>query len=142
MDEAKIVQQVAQNIPKDEPVVEEKVTTPTEPQPSAFETNIELTDPAIGLRLADYLDVSRIDRFSQERQAQMRSLYRWGAEKAQSAELGDVLQKIQTLEVELGVRYKPDRLSTLARWVRLDEQASSLRKEMEAIGAKSIYPGF
>jgi hypothetical protein len=142
MDEAKVAEQVAQNIPKDEPVAEVTVPVSEEPKLSAFETNIELNDPAISLRLADYLDVSKIDRLNDERQAQMRTLYRWGAEKANSTDLGDVLSKIRTLEVELGIRYKPDRLSTLSRWVKLNNQASSLRKEMEALSGNTLPTGF
>ena len=133
MDENKIVAIVAENIPKDEPVAEPKPTAPTVPQPSAFETNVELNDPAIGLRLADYLDVTKVDRFSEERQQQMRLLYRWGAEQAKSTDTGEVLNKIRILETELGVRYKPDRLSALSRWVKLRQQADSLRKEMDFI---------
>jgi hypothetical protein len=61
----------------------------------------------------------------------MRTLYRWGAEQAQSADLGAVIDKIRVLEAEIGARYKPDKLTILAKWVKLDKMASSLRKEQE-----------
>lgn len=134
MNENEIVEQLAKSIPKEPETTDvAKPVASEEPQPSAFEANIELNDPAIGMRIADYYDVSKIDRFSEERQRQMRLIYRWGAEQAQSTELGPVLQKLQTLETELGIRYKPDRLTTVSRWIKLNNQAKALKQEMETL---------
>lgn len=141
--ETQIALKVAENIPKEEPTTAETpVVTKPEPQLSAFETSVELNDPAISLQIADYMDVPRLERLSEERQVQMRLLYRWGAEQAGATDVGSVLDKIRVLETELGVRYKPDRLTILSRWVKLNNQAQSLRKEMEALHGNALPTGF
>lgn len=132
MNENQIAAQVAKNIPTDEPAAQAPETKKEEkPGLSAFETSVELNDPAIGLEIADYFSLTKMDRWNEERQQQLRALYRWGAERASSVEKGDVLEQLALLERELGVMYKPDRLSTMSRWVKLDRQSKALQKEME-----------
>jgi len=109
------------------PVVEEA------PQPSAFETNIELNDPAIGMQLTDYFDIGRIDRFNEVTQRQLRGVYQWAAEKAGSAELANVLQVVRSVEMELGITYAPDRLVRIAKFVQLNKQSEALRIQQEAL---------
>lgn len=132
MDEQTIANKLTENIPQEAP---EGPTVAPQPEtgPSAFESNIALNDPAISLAVADYLDVSKVDRFSDEKQAQMREIFRWASETSQSTDIGDVLLQIRMLENELGTLFKPDRLSRLSRWVSLHRQAESLRKQMEMI---------
>lgn len=132
MDESQIAAQVAKNIPREAPVEPTPVVDEV-PQPSAFETNVELNDPAIGMELADYFEVSKVDRFTEEAQRDLRSLYRWAAERAGSADKASVLQQLRVLEMELGLVYKPGRLQKLARWVSLDKQAEALRVEKEML---------
>lgn len=103
------------------------------PQPSAFETNIELNDPAIGLQLTDYFDVGRIDRFNEVTQRQLRSVYQWAAERAGSTELGKVLQTIRSVEMELGATFAPDRLARLAKFVQLNRQSEVIRAQQDAL---------
>jgi hypothetical protein len=133
MNETEIAAKVAENIKTEEhipaPVVEEA------PKLNAFESSIELNDPAIGLELADYFGLSKMDRFNEEGQQQLRALYRWGAERAGSTEKGDVLEQLHLLSLELGVTFKPDRLGTMSRWVKLSRQADALRKEMDTLSA-------
>jgi hypothetical protein len=132
MDEQTIATKVAQNI-KTEVHVPAPETKP-EPQLNAFETNVELNDPAISMQIADYFGLSSTDRFNSEVQGQLRALYRWGAERAGTMDRADVLQQLSLLERELGVSYKPERLSTMSRWVKLDKQADAIRKEKEVLG--------
>lgn len=103
------------------------------PQPSAFETNIELNDPAIGMQLTDYFDIGRIDRFNEVTQRQLRGVYQWAAEKAGSAELANVLQVVRSVEMELGITYAPDRLVRIAKFVQLNKQSEALRIQQEAL---------
>jgi hypothetical protein len=111
------------------PVVEEG------PQPSAFETNIELNDPAIGLQLTDYFDIGRIDRFNEVTQRQLRSVYQWAAERAGSAELANVLGVIRSVELELGATYAPDRLVRIAKFVQLNKQSEAIRIQQDSLYA-------
>lgn len=131
MTEDQIAAQVAKNIPKEEhipaPVVAE------EPQPSAFESNIELNDPSISLELVDYFNIGRIDRFNEETQRQLRSVYRWAAEHAQSTELDKILPLIRQVEMELGVTFADDKLARLSRFVHLQKQSEVLRAQMGAL---------
>jgi len=131
MDEQKIAEQVAQNIKTEEhiPAPEPK----PEPTLNAFEVSVELNDPAISLQIADYFGITSTDRFNSEVQGQLRALYRWGAERAGSTDRGEVLQQLALLERELGVTFKPERLSTMSRWVKLDKQAEAIRKEKEVL---------
>jgi len=131
MDEQTIAAQQAAKIQTDvhipAPVVEEPL------QPSAFETNIELNDPAIGMQLTDYFDIGRIDRFNEVTQRQLRGVYQWAAEKAGSAELANVLQVVRSVEMELGITYAPDRLVRIAKFVQLNKQSEVLRLQQEAL---------
>lgn len=131
MDESIIAANLAAKIQTDThvpaPVVEEG------PQPSAFETNIELNDPAIGMQLTDYFDVGRIDRFNEVTQRQLRSVYQWAAERANSTELANVLNVIRNVELELGATFAPDRLARLAKFVQLNRQSEAIRIQQESL---------
>jgi hypothetical protein len=129
MNEKQIAEQLTQNIPQDTPVVDDKPVTATKPEPSAFESNVELNDPAIGLEIADFFGITKVDRFSEERQQQLRALYKWGAERAGSKDRSAVIMQLHLLERELGATFKPDRLATMSRWVKLDKQAEAIRQE-------------
>lgn len=131
MTEDQIAAQVAQNIPKEEHIPAPEVKE--EPQPSAFESNIELNDPAISLQLTDYFNVGRIDRFNEETQRQLREVYRWAAETAQSKEMDKVLPIIRMVEMEIGASFSEDRLARIAKWVRLQKQSAVLRAQMGAL---------
>jgi hypothetical protein len=133
MNETEIAAQVAQNIPKEEhipaPIVEEK------PQPSAFDSNVALEDPTFALRLQDYFDVPRIERYNEETQKQLRSVYEWAAQRAGSADLNEVLPIIRMLENELGATFTTDKLQRLAKFIKLQKQSEVLRIQQEALYA-------
>lgn len=131
MNEDAIAAQVAQNIQKEEHIP--APVAPEEPQPSAFESNVELNNPAISLQLVDYFSVGRIDRFNEETQRQLRAVYRWAAEQLQSTELDKILPLIRQVEMEIGSSFKEDRLARLAKWVNLQKQSEVLRAQMGAL---------
>jgi len=131
MDEQQIQAQVAKNIPVDEPTVAPPADET--PKDSAFDSNVELNIPNQGMEFFDYFAVSRIDRWSDESQRQVREVYRWAAQKAQSNELPDVFNQLRLLETELGIIYKPNRLQKLARWIELEKQTEAFRAQQEMI---------
>jgi hypothetical protein len=134
MDETQIAQQVAQNIPQ-EPVVSDPGTstseTPTPEQP--FHSNVPIDDMGTLLRVSDAFGLGRTEMHSQERQAQMREVVRLASEKAQSNDIGRILQEITAMEIQLGIVYKPDRLARLARWASIERQTQALRVQQEMI---------
>lgn len=131
MDETKVAQQVAQNIPQ-EPVAvaQPMVDQPAEPQP--FHWNGEM-DNATFLHLADGFGLDRISRHHEATQNQLRSIYRYAAESLQTTDLNLILGKISEMETGLGIAYKSDRLQRLARWVDLERQTQILRRQQEFI---------
>lgn len=131
MDEAQIAARVAQNIPQDEPEAPLAPTPPQEPGESAFKSHIDITNPDTGLRLADFMGVGRTALYSEETQRDMKDLYHWASEYAKTNDIGEVLDVIAGLEAELGVSWEKGRLQKLAHWVRLHNQAESLRKQMD-----------
>lgn len=133
MDETKIAEQVAQNIPKEEHIPAPEIKE--EPQPSAFESNVELNDPAISLKLADYFMLSRSERFNELTQRDMREVYRWCAEQVQSTELDKVLPMVRLLEAEIGATFKEDKLRRLARFVHLKKQSDVINAQLGALRA-------
>jgi len=132
MDEAAIQAKVAKNIPQ-EPVQEAPTATEETPKESAFDSNVELNIANEGMEFFDYFAVSRIDRWSEESQRQLREVYRWASNRVQSNDANDVLGQILMLENELGTTHKPNRLHRLARWVELEKQTSMLRAQQEMI---------
>lgn len=137
MDEQTIAAQVAQNITKEEHIPGPYETGELKPNvgESAFQSNVQLTDPAISQRLADYFDVSRIDLYNEATQAQMRSIYEWAARKANSTELDQVLPIIQMLENELGATFTTDKLQRIAKFIKLQKQSEVLRMQQESLYA-------
>ena len=131
MTEEQIANKVAQNIQKEEhipaPTVEET------PQPSVFDSNVALNDPTFALKLQDYFDVPRIERYNEHTQRQLRNVFEWAAEKAQSTELDKVLPIIRSLENELGITFTNDKLQRMAKFINLQKQSEVLRIQMEAL---------
>ena len=132
MDESQIRAQVAQNIPQEQETVQAPIQDNTQ-EDSAFDSSVELNMSGEGMQLFDYFGVSRIDRYSDESQRQLREIYRWAGQKAQSNDLGDVFTQIRVLETELGTIYKPNRVQRLARWIELEKQTESFRAMQEMI---------
>src|SRR5688572_8759169 len=134
--EALIAQQVAQNIPRDEPApisAPQDNQTMQEAGPSAFDSNVALNDIGLLTRIQDYFDVSRLDRYNEDTQKQLRNVYSWAADLAQSTDLDKVLPVIRALENELGVTFRQDKLQRLAKFVHLKKQSDVLQHQMGAL---------
>lgn len=131
-DEATIAAQLAQGIPV-EPTPEPAAPTKDEPQGEpAFSSNVEL-DVNKGREFMDYFGVDRISRHSEDTQRQIREVYRWASEAAQSHDTDKVYSKILELEEHLGIVYKPDKLDRIARWVEIEKKTRALRAQQEMI---------
>lgn len=133
MDESAIAAQVAQNIQQEVHVPAPVSTADATPGPSAFDSNIALNDPALGLQLADYFNLGRLELYNEEYQRQMRSVYQWAAETVQSTDLDKVMMAVRALENELGATWAPDRLQRLAKFIRLKQQSQVLSMQMESL---------
>lgn len=137
MNEEQIAQKIADNRPVEKhipaPIVDEG------PQPSAFETSVELNDPAISMRLADYFDITPISRHNDTTQRQLRTVYQWAAELAQSTELDKVLPIVRQLENELGATFMPDKLARLAKFVHLKKQQTVIEAQIGGLSGNAIY---
>jgi len=133
MDENQIVAQVAQNIKTEVHIPAPEA--PPDNSPSAFDSNVALNDPTFALRLQDYFDVPRIERYNEHTQRQLRDIYEWAAQKAGSTDLDQVLPIIRMLENELGATFTTDKLQRLAKFIRLQKQAEVLRMQQEQLYA-------
>lgn len=131
MDEAQIVEKLKQNIPQ-------QIYQPPAPADSpsgdpAFQSNITLGDPIVALRLNDYFELSRADRYSEERQHQLKTVLEWASAKAQSNDILDILKVLQEKELEIGHKPFLDRLKTIYRLAKIEAQANYLELERRAI---------
>lgn len=133
MSEEQIANQVAQNIQTETHIPAPVV--PEGPQESAFKSNVELNNPLTSLQLTDYFNLSRIDVYNEHTQRQLRDVFNWAAEKAESTELDKVLPIIRMLENELGATFTTDKLQRLAKFIKLQKQAEVLRIQQEVLYA-------
>lgn len=131
MTEEQIANKVAQNIQTEEHIPAPVV--PEQPQESAFNSNVELNNPLTSLQLTDYFNLSRVDIYNEHTQRQLRDVFNWAAEKAESTELDKVLPIIRMLENELGATFTTDKLQRLAKFIKLQKQAEVLRMQQEAL---------
>lgn len=131
MNEAEIQQRLKQNTSD----TDYKPPTPAEPPQgdSAFQSNISLGDPVVSLQLQDYFELNRADRYSEERQHQLKTVLEWASATAQSNDMLDILQTIQRKELELGHQPFKDRLNRLYRLAKLEAQANFIELERQAI---------
>lgn len=133
MDETQIASQLAQNITTETHIP--APVTQDEPVQSAFDSNVEITDPAVAIQFADYFDVPNMDRYNEHTQRQLREIYRWAAERAQSTDMDKILPIVRMLENELGATFTADKLQRLAKFVKLQKQSDVLRHQMGALYA-------
>lgn len=109
--------------------------TYTQPQPAvqvgepAFQSNVSLGDPVIATQLNDYFELTRADRYSEERQHQLRTVLEWASNYAQSNEVLNILQLLQRKEMEIGHQPFKDRLTQLYRLAKVEAQAKFIEIE-------------
>lgn len=129
-DEATIAENLKQNI---------TAQSYAPPQPSvqvgepAFQSNVSLGDPVVSTRLYDYFELSRADKYSEERQHQLTTVLEWASAHAQSNELVDILTIIQRKELEIGQQPFKDRLQRLYRLAKLEAQSNFIDMERRQI---------
>ncbi len=123
MNETEIAEKLKQNITAQPYVPPAPAPVVGEP---AFQSNVTLGDPIIATQLNDYFELTRADRYSEERQQQLKTVLEWAAALAQSNELIDILRKLQQKELELGNKPFVDRLQRLYRLAKIEAQSNYL----------------
>lgn len=112
-------------------------TTPTpagDPQGDpAFQSNVSLGDPVVSTQLHDYFDLGRADKYSEERQHQLKAVLEWASNQAQSNEVLDILKAVQMKELELGYQPMKDRLQRLYKLAKLEAQANFIQLERQQL---------
>ena len=124
MQEEQIAQKLQQNI------TAQPYAPPTPAGPpdgdSAFQSSVSLGDPVISTRLHDYFELPRADKYSEERQHQLKVVLEWAVAHAQSNELINILTTLQQKELELGNKPFADRLQRLYRLAKIEAQSNFL----------------
>lgn len=100
---------------------------------SAFQSNVTLGDPIISTQLNDYFELTRADRYSEDRQHQLTTVLEWAAATAQSNDILAILNTIQRKELEIGRSPFKDRLKTLYRLAKIEAQANFIELERQQI---------
>lgn len=132
MTEQEIAARVAQNIPRDEPAPPaEAPVVASVPEEKGYVSNMDSSQ--FNLLLADYFNVSGVDKYSEEVKASIRSVQNWAYETSGSEDSEKALYAIRVLENELGSSFKPDRLARLAKFIRLKKQSEVLSLQLQAV---------
>lgn len=137
MNEEQIVASLAKKIPRepllqkpDEPskIVQEAVK---EAEPTVKKPN-EYPNDLAAMKLLDFFEVPVGLRRDRETLDQLNYIYEWASDKSEDSV--DVMQKIRDLEQRLGLVFRTkDKLTSIYRWIKLDNQRRSLEKEMALI---------
>lgn len=132
MDETQIAAKVATNIPR-----EIHVPAPDVPEVSVDGEidygHLNYEDPVLIQRFSDYFELPRMAKYTEESQRHIRTVLEWANQMTGSTDVADLLLYIQRAERELGINFKPNRLARVYRFVRIQEQALGLDKEMELL---------
>ncbi len=131
--EEQIAAQVAKNIPQEPISVSKPEVTPHDPDEPIDHTHIDYEDPVLNQRLSDYFELPRGAKYTEESQRHLRVVLDWANQMTGTGEVADLLLAIQRTERELGTLYKPNRLARMYRFVRIQQQALGLDKEMELL---------
>lgn len=107
--------------------------TADQPEEPAFQSNISLGDPVISTALVDFFELSRADKYSEERQHQLKTVLEWASAKAQSNDIMEILLTLQRKESEVGRNVFRDRLQTMYKLAKLEAQANFVNMEMRNI---------
>lgn len=131
MEESQIAEKLKQNI--QDQGYKPPTPAPDPDGPSAFTSSISLGDPAVSGQLHDYFEMTRADKYSEERQHQLKTVLEWASAHAQSNEILDILNVFQRKELELGYQPMKDRLQRLYRLAKLEAQANFIELERKQI---------
>lgn len=131
LNENDIAQRLRENIHQ-EPEVPKPIVA-EEPQPSAFDSNVELGKMMVTYKLYDYFEIPSHERNAPEVQDWMGVIYSWAVRESGSQELADILKIIQTKELEMGLLTKSGRLAKVYRYVKLTNQRKAIELEMNTL---------
>lgn len=128
--EAQIAAQVAKNIPNSGPekppaIVQDALKSPSETlvKPTDYDNDVA------ALRLLDVFEVPMDQRRDRELLDKLNYIYAWAAEKNKSDDSVDVMTYLRDLEGRLGTSLRGDRIDSLYRWIKLDNERRRIEKE-------------
>lgn len=128
--EAQIAAEVAKRIPNAGP--EKAPVVKDEPFKSPAETLVKPSDydnDVAALRLLDVFEVPMTQRRDRELLDKLNYIYAWAAEKNKSDDSVDVMTYLRDLEGRLGTSLRGDRIDSLYRWIKLDNERRRIEKE-------------
>jgi len=130
--EEQIAARVAQNIPREDM---NPSTPPDTDSSSPEETGytVNLDDAQLTDRLANYFNLTNYDKYHDKSQVQMRAILQWASDTSGSAEVADLLVTIHTLERELGISMKPNRMALVYKFIKLQHESRQIQNEMELL---------
>lgn len=138
MSEADIGAQAAQNTPTSDTPVDTPLEAPAPDNGETAGQPVYVNDPVMESRLTDYFGVGRTEKYSERTQTQIRNIMEWAATQVQSADYSDVLMTINSLERQLGLSMKPNRMGLLHRYITLHRESQQIQKEMSVINGGYI----
>lgn len=135
--EATIAAQVAQRIPQEAPAKDQPAPAVQEALKQAEQTIEKPTNynnDVAALRLLDYFQVPVNQRRDREVLDRLNLIYKWAEEQAKSTDSVDVMTRLRELEGRLGLTFRNDeKLNSLYRWVKLDNERRRVEKEMALV---------
>lgn len=131
MNESQIQESLKQNITSQP--YQTPVHVPDTPGDQVFHSNISLGDPIVATQLHDYFELNRAEKYSEDRQRQLKTVLEWAVAKSQSNDVLEILRTLQQKELEIGHSPFKDRLQSLYRLAKIEAQSNFLELERQAI---------
>lgn len=129
MDESQIAAQLASTIPT-EPVEAPRIEEAPNTDISHSNGELNTNDHMI---LADFFGLNRTEMWSDDKQRQVREVYRFASEIAGTNELSKVIDIVRQMELQLGITMKSNKLFRLARFVELKRQSNLINAQMQGV---------
>lgn len=122
--------EAAKNLPPSEPELNPQYP---EPEDGGVTHGIPLADYVMTNEIMDYFNIGTGPRQTPEVREQMQVLLTYARQNAETPDLPSILRFLRHTEVILGSQHRPDRLSRLNRYVRIQQQKSLLAEKERAL---------
>ncbi len=136
MNEAQIAAKLQANIPRPEPQQSHEIDRVVKEANPANELlkSADMPNELSAHRLMNFFNVPTHLRDDRGMLDKLSAIYRWTASTLDKPEMVDVMAKLRRIERKLGLTYRQDeKVEGLYRYLKLDHQRRTLRKEMELI---------
>lgn len=108
--------------PEVAPIVEEVVKDANTP--------VEGPNTLGGLKLMEFFNVPQELRTDQSLLERLNYLHQWAATDIKSEDSIDIMTRLRSLEGQLGLAFRENKLEAMYRWVKLDQERRRVEKEM------------